>query len=516
MNDFFCLFHNITNKDEMIKSPTVTGPTSRSTEGPGNNIGGGKAQHPSGISAARLDSLNRSGSNSSELSQFSTLAFTPSDSSPAVSKRSSTGSSDSADSGGHGVLQLPERMNSLPPMPNHAAESILQPQMTTTTHQDGHSASIKQTRQAQQMPYEHTLELYRQNAKKSHDPYVQLEFAKYLIQIAESIAVTEQSPRDLRKTQQSLLQEGIKWVKRLSTTGLGIGRPAYAEAQYFLAECYGNGLFGLDIDYDKAFALYVQASKQSHPAATYRAAVCYEMGVGSRKDHNRACQFYRKAAALGDVGAMFKLAMILLNGSMNTPKNDREGFTWLKRAASKAEEGSCPESLHELASLYEKGSVSSVIADLKYARELYTKAAQLNYAPSQFKLGFSYEYGQMTCEIDARRSIAWYTRAAEQGHVEAELALSGWYLTGSQGVLEQNDIEAFLWAKRAADKAFDKAEYALGYYYECGIGAAINLGEAYKWYSKAAAQGNERAKARLTDIKSKVKLQKKSNGCVIM
>jgi TPR repeat protein len=102
----------------------------------------------------------------------------------------------------------------------------------------------------------------------------------------------------------------------------------------------------------------------------------------------------------------------------------------------------------------------------RYARELYTKAAQLDYAPSQFKLGYCYEYGTLTCEIDPRRSIAWYTRAAEQGHPEAELALSGWYLTGSESILQQSDQEAYLWARKAAEKGFAKAEYAVGYYSE--------------------------------------------------
>ena len=37
----------------------------------------------------------------------------------------------------------------------------------------------------QPMPYGQSLELYRQNAKKSNDPHVQLEFAKYLIAMAD-------------------------------------------------------------------------------------------------------------------------------------------------------------------------------------------------------------------------------------------------------------------------------------------------------------------------------------------
>ena len=76
---------------------------------------------------------------------------------------------------------------------------------------------------------------------------------------------------------------------------------------------------------------------------------------------------------------------------MTTTNNEREGVTWLKRAAAAADEDH-PEALHELAVVFEKGEVPSVIADEAYARDLFTKAAQLGYAPSQCKLGECFEY----------------------------------------------------------------------------------------------------------------------------
>ena len=133
--------------------------------------------------------------------------------------------------------------------------------------------------------------------------------------------------------------------------------------------------------------------------------------------------------------------------------------------------------------------------------ELYTKGAQLGHPASQFKLGICYEYGNVGCIVDARKSIAWYSRAAEQGYPEAELALSGWYLTGADGILPQSDQEAFLWAQKAAEKGLAKAEFAVGYYIETGIGTGSNLQEAKRWYLRAAEQGQKRAMARLAELK---------------
>jgi TPR repeat protein len=198
---------------------------------------------------------------------------------------------------------------------------------------------------------------------------------------------------------------------------------------------------------------------------------------------------------------MYKLGVIQLNGLLSQNKNPREAITWLKRAAAQADTEN-PHALHELGLIYERNVIPSIIADEAYARELFTQAAQLGYAPSQFKMGCCYEYGQLTCPVDPRRSIAWYTKAAEQGDAESELSLSGWYLTGAENMLKQSDTEAYLWARRAADKGLAKAEYAIGYYAEMGIGVRLDLEEARRWYLRAAAQGNKRAMLRLTEMKN--------------
>ncbi|RKP08037.1 hypothetical protein THASP1DRAFT_16209 [Thamnocephalis sphaerospora] len=350
------------------------------------------------------------------------------------------------------------------------------------------------------MPLEQRIDLYRQNAKRSNDPKVQLDFAKYLIEIIPQVLERYPEPKAAQRAKDGLFAEALKWIKRLSSQGMGLGRSAYPEAQFFLANCYGNGSLGLSIDAEKAFGLYVQASKQNHAAATYRTAVCYELGAGTKRDPGRSVQFFRKAAALGEKAAMYKLGVIQLNGTLNQQRNPREAITWLKRAAAVADEEN-PHALHELGLCYEKSTIPAIIPDESYSRELFTKAAQLGYAPSQFKLGCCYEYGTLTCPVDPRRSIAWYTRAAEQGDSEAELALSGWYLTGSDNVLKQSDTEAYLWARKAADKGLAKAEYAVGYYSEVGIGVKQDLEEARRWYLRAAAQGNKRAMQRLTELK---------------
>ncbi|ORY00686.1 HCP-like protein [Basidiobolus meristosporus CBS 931.73] len=386
--------------------------------------------------------------------------------------------------------------SSIPPLAQINTTQLLDPSnRTNSTSNLG--APVSPSASVTFLPQGTTLEQYRTNAKKSNDPKIQFDFAKYLLDTASNLEPTD---RPTEKTQKALITEALKWIKRLATQGMGIGRAAYPEAQFFLANAYGTASLGFPLDHEKAFNLYVQASKQNHAAATYRAAVCYEVGAGTKRDFGRSVQFFRKAAILGETPAMYKLGMTLLKGLLNQNPNPREAITWLKRAATNADAEN-PHALHELGLCYEKDGIPSIIPDEAYARELYTQAGQLGYAPSQFKLGCSYEYGTITCPVDPRRSIAWYTRAAEQGDPESELALSGWYLTGADGILQQSDTEAYLWARKAADKYLAKAEYAIGYYSEVGIGVQQDLEEARRWYMRAAAQGNKRAMQRLSELK---------------
>ncbi|KAJ2157257.1 hypothetical protein GGF46_004625 [Coemansia sp. RSA 552] len=347
-----------------------------------------------------------------------------------------------------------------------------------------------------------SLEAYRKSIRRSNDPAAQLEFAKYVLEHARGIADNEPNSKLAKRRYDTLTEEGLKWVRKLAGGGITVHRTNIAaEAQYFLGTVHSRGIYGVTRDDNKAFSYYQQASKSQHAEANYRTAVCYEVGVGTRKDAARALQFYRKAGAQSNVPAMYKLGLILIKGLLGVTASPREGINWLKRGADSATP-ECPHSLHELALCHESSDIPGVIQDESYSRQLYIKAGKLGYVPSQVRLGQAYEYGTLGCPVDPRRSIGWYTRAAEKNDPDSELALSGWYLTGADPFLPQNDVEAYLWARRAADRGLAKAEYAVGYYYECGIGVARpDVNEAQKWYTRAAHKQNRRAMLRLKELK---------------
>ena len=365
----------------------------------------------------------------------------------------------------------------------------------------GTNASLLDTRK--------TLEMYRANVKKTNEPAIQYEFAVFMLQAAM------EGPEQDR---QEMLRESKQILQKLSDRG-------YPFAQYYLADGYASGLFSKGKeDHDRAFPLFVSASKHGHAEAGYRAALCYEFGWGCRRDYLKAAQFYRTAASKNHPGAATRLGMACLEGTMGLAGKYREGVKWLKRAAESADPqyNAAP---YELARLHEAGFGDDIFKDEMYAAQLYTQSAELGHPEANLIMGKAYEHGLLMCPKDAALSIHFYTGAAQAGLAEAMMALCAWYLFGAEPILEKNENEAFEWAKRAADlgennrpppppppaispaalltinPGFSKAEYAVGYFKEIGIGCRQDSLEANVWYVRAAQQGEDRAKARLAIIR---------------
>ncbi|TGO06999.1 hypothetical protein BTUL_0354g00050 [Botrytis tulipae] len=355
-----------------------------------------------------------------------------------------------------------------------------------------------------------TLEMYRQNAKKSSSSEIQYSFAIFLIQAAQEagLNVEEDTPRKASPkpgrnspyieseppTPQNLLREAKSILQKLADRG-------YPFAQYYLADGFSSGLFNKGKpDHHTAFSLFVSASKHGHAESGYRAALCYEFGWGCRADAAKAVQFYRAAAAKNHPGAMTRLGRACLSGDLGFDRY-KEGLKWLKRATESADAqyNSAP---YHLGVLYENGYGEDLFKDEAYAAELFTQAAELGNADASFKLGQAYEHGKLSCPRDPALSVHFYNGAAEAGNPEAMMALCAWYLIGAEPVLEKDENEAYEWARRAADMGLLKAEYAVGYFTEMGIGCRRDPLEANVWYVKAAESGDERAKHRLAKIRA--------------
>ncbi|KAF9921792.1 hypothetical protein FBU30_008130 [Linnemannia zychae] len=384
------------------------------------------------------------------------------------------------------------------------------------------------------------LAKYRETAIKTNDASIQLSFAKYLLEIGDPSssyehAVDENSsninadpavalpprpqsvgsnntppssapsspaagPQDLKTGKKQLILEGIYWIDRLAKEG-------HPEAQYIRGTWYEEGMYLTKKNVDKALRWYQSSSKGDYGPAHYKVAYYCERN----KDKNKAVMLYKKAAIHNDVPANHRLAMVYLYGDLGQSQNMKAGLQYLKRAASLATEAA-PMSPYILGLILSRdySKQLKIPDDISFpddgeALEWFRKSAQLGYGPANYKLGYCYEYGSLGCPIDPFLSVQHYERAimSDDSNGEAEMALSGWYLSGADNCFPADDRLAFHYASLAADKNLPKAQYALGYYYEVGISVAIDLEKAMEFYKHAAENGNMDAKKRLEEQSAK-------------
>lgn len=378
-----------------------------------------------------------------------------------------------------------------------------------------------------------TLEMYRQNVKKTNDFSIQYSFAVFLISTAQEQGLNLEEPSRKKSTPKGsplndntesppteLIREAKSILTRLANGG-------YPFAQYYLADGFASGLFNKGKeDYNSAFPLFVLAAKHGHAESAYRAGLCYEFGWGCRKDPAKAVQFLRTAASKNHPGAMTRLGKACLSGDLGENRY-REGVKWLKRATESADAMYNAAPYH-LATLYETGYGDDIFKDESYAAELFTQAAELGHAEASFRMGDAYEHGKLNCPRDPALSVHFYTGAAEGGHAGAMMGLCAWYMVGAEPILEKDEEEAYEWARRSADlgksswlytflmffwgallmsspqAGYVKAQYAVGYFTEMGIGCRRDILEANVWYVKAADAGDDRAKQRLAAIRAAV------------
>ena len=124
-------------------------------------------------------------------------------------------------------------------------------------------------------------------------------------------------------------------------------------------------------------------------------------------------------------------------------------------------------------------------------------AAFFHFAPAQYKLGHAYEFVLAPFPFDALLSVQYYLLANQQGEVEADMALSKWFLCGAEGAFDKDETLAYAFAEKAARKGLGSAEFAMGYYKEVGVGGSKDIDAACMWYQLVSLSNPRRLRMRL-------------------
>jgi uncharacterized protein len=168
-------------------------------------------------------------------------------------------------------------------------------------------------------------------------------------------------------------------------------------------------------------------------------------------------------------------------------KTDAEAFERLKRLADSGDRNA----QFSLGTLYDpEFNFSKLTApDINQAIAWYTKAAEQGHAAAQSNLGLIFYNGKGGVTQNFATAVFWLEKSAAQGNAVGERGLAMCYLFGN-GVA-RNDVRAIELFQSAANKGDAIAEAEIGVAYENGFGGLRkDQSEALKWYFKAPLQSN--------------------------
>ena len=189
---------------------------------------------------------------------------------------------------------------------------------------------------------------------------------------------------------------------------------------------------------------------------------CYFNGFGVGKNMKEGVELYRKAAEQGNHFAQFFYGLCVYNGT-ETERDTKEGVSWHQKA------------------------YDGLIV-----------LAQAGDPEAQNIIGMYYEQAFGDMKKNPAKALEWFTKAAEQDNLDAQVNVANYYFEGRSGIVPQDYDNALTWFRKAAEKGSAFAMFRLGEYYEKGYGSVEkDIVEAVKWYSKAKENGSKDAEARL-------------------
>ncbi|KAH8923364.1 HCP-like protein [Atractiella rhizophila] len=274
----------------------------------------------------------------------------------------------------------------------------------------------------------------------------------------------------------------VRWTDEALKFILGSSLPL---ATYLQGELSSTGSFPSyrQKDLKVAFREFEAAANKGWPRAWFRIGREYE----TFGDSGRAVMAFENGRKKGDCGCIYRLGMAYLLGQLGRNPDPSRAVRLLKQAADLSDlDFPQPAYIYGmlLAGEFEHVTIPPTVLsqDINLARTYIQKSAYYRYPAAEYKMGFSAEYALLGVPFDPLLSVQYYSLASQQGEVEADMALSKWFLCGAEGSFAVNEDLAFTFAEKSARKGLPSAEFAIGYYFEVGIGCTKDVQAARKWY----------------------------------
>lgn len=158
-----------------------------------------------------------------------------------------------------------------------------------------------------------------------------------------------------------------------------------------------------------------------------------------------------------------------------------------------------PGALHNLAAMHLQGELPD--ASPVKAKSLLERSAAGGFVTAMVALGQLYESDRLG-PPDLKRSLDWYTQAAERGSADAQVAVATAFYLGRGA--PQDATAAARWYREAAVQGDPGAMYILAAQYEKGDGVGQDLRLARYWYSASADAGDDAAPWKVKELDARL------------
>lgn len=281
-------------------------------------------------------------------------------------------------------------------------------------------------------------------------------------------------------------------------------RKTLGNAFCYKGTAYEHGLFGYKKDFISACENYLISSRLNNSFGTYKLAQCYEKGKGTERDANRALYFYRCAAKLGLTDALHVYGMLLAKGGLGAEIDEKTGLHFLSLASVQSDK-IYPYAQFDIGKWYETVKEGlDVNVDEKYAFDIFMRGAKLNDPNCQFRIAACFDKGQLGAPKDLEKAAFWYHRAAEGGHIEAQMILADFYRTGLGNRIKRDLKASYFWILEAGTRGCSRAVLYLGEYSMGGSGLKPDILLAMWWFMISAEMGLPEAKVKYEETKKEV------------
>lgn len=268
----------------------------------------------------------------------------------------------------------------------------------------------------------------------------------------------------------------IDYLKRCANQG-----QMYCEEM--LGDTYRNGI-GTPQNFEEALRLFRSAAAKGNPWALNNMANMYRYGQGVPKDPAEATKLFRAAADKGNGSSQASLADMYRLGE-GVDKNPDEAFQWALKS-SKLNSGS---GWNLLGLLYRDGV--GVRQDSAQAIEAFKRAVHPSAEwPSMIAYAnlASMYYSGTGIPVNRDEAGKWAQEGVKNNNRESMLFLSNILVQGSKSI-PADPSRAFQLATEAYKRGLVYAGENLGWYHRDGIGTAVDLVQAQRYYAEGVERG---------------------------